>query len=226
MQRKRRPPQGNVRRVTSIGKNIRGVITNKRQRIVQFESEQERKLILMLERDQTVSDYISQPETIEFTVENGRKRQYTPDFQVWRINGQIEWHEVTVSERRSQKATIREREEAATSVCKNRGWRYMVHTEQVLPSGHQYQNLDFLFRFRADIYADKEVMEWWCMQINEPVEVSRKLLTIADPSQRGRYMNVLYHLVWKGAVEIDWEIPLVHQGSINPASHIWQAGGE
>ena len=48
---KRKPPAGNVRRVASIGNNIRGVTANKRGRLVQFESEQERKLILLLERD-------------------------------------------------------------------------------------------------------------------------------------------------------------------------------
>jgi hypothetical protein len=35
MKFKRKPPQGNVRRVVSSGQSIRGVITNKAGRIVQ-----------------------------------------------------------------------------------------------------------------------------------------------------------------------------------------------
>jgi hypothetical protein len=80
---KRKPPPGNVRRARHIGKNLHGVTTNKRDRLVQFESEQERKLILLLERDATVFDFISQPETLTYVSENGRSRRYTPDFQVW-----------------------------------------------------------------------------------------------------------------------------------------------
>ena len=52
---KRRPPSDNVRRVVCLGKNFRGITTNKSGRLVQFESEQERKLILLLERDPSVA---------------------------------------------------------------------------------------------------------------------------------------------------------------------------
>lgn len=53
----RKPPPGNVRRVRSLGTNCRGVTTNKRGRVVQFESEHERVLILLLERDPSVRDF-------------------------------------------------------------------------------------------------------------------------------------------------------------------------
>ncbi len=44
MSLKRRPPVGNVRRVAAIGQNMRGIMTNKTGRIVQFESSLERSL--------------------------------------------------------------------------------------------------------------------------------------------------------------------------------------
>ena len=99
MSLKRKPPPGNVRRTVSVGGNFRGVTTNKRGHLVQFESEQERKLVLLLERDRTVADYRSQPETFQFTDASGRPRTYTPDFQVWRTSGLIELHEVTLAAR-------------------------------------------------------------------------------------------------------------------------------
>ncbi len=46
MSMKRKPPTGNARRVISLGNNFHGVTTNKQGHLVQFESEQERKLIL------------------------------------------------------------------------------------------------------------------------------------------------------------------------------------
>ncbi|NJN55822.1 MAG: hypothetical protein HC804_14405 [Anaerolineae bacterium] len=141
---KRKPPPGNARRVRHIGKNLHGITTNKRGRVVQFESEQERKLILLLERDATVVDFISQPETLTFIAENGRTRQYTPDFQVWRRSGQVELHEVTVAQRRQTKETSQQREAAAQQICQQRGWTYHIHTEETLPTGYEYANLDAL----------------------------------------------------------------------------------
>ena len=75
MSMKRKPPTGNVRRVISLGNNFRGVATNKQGHLVQFESEQERKLILLLERDPQVVDYVSQPETLIFSDKQGRQRR-------------------------------------------------------------------------------------------------------------------------------------------------------
>jgi len=37
---------------------------------------------------------------LRFRDRSGRKRHYTPDFKVWRTNGQIELHEVTLEARR------------------------------------------------------------------------------------------------------------------------------
>jgi len=147
MSMKRKPPTGNVRRVISLGNNFRGVATNKQGHLVQFESEQERKLILLLERDPQVVDYVSQPETLIFSDKQGRQRRYTPDFQVWRVTGQIELHEVTVQSRRDSRSSLQEREAAAQLICQQRGWRYIVHTDQTLPSGFEYSNLDFFICF-------------------------------------------------------------------------------
>jgi hypothetical protein len=147
MSLKRKPPEGNVRRVTSIGQNLRGVITNKMGRIVQFESFAERTLLLVLERDRSVIDYGSQPETFEFVDRYGKARRYTPDFIVWKENGEIEIHEVTRTERRGGTGAC-EREYAAQKICQARGWRYIVHTEQSLPQQTEVTNLLALVAYR------------------------------------------------------------------------------
>src|SRR5438128_11619667 len=96
---KRKPPQGNVRNVNSMGENLCSAITNKDGETVQAESFQERILALLFQRDKSISNYQSQPQTFVFTDRNGITRRYTPDFIVWRRNGDVEIHEVTLTER-------------------------------------------------------------------------------------------------------------------------------
>jgi hypothetical protein len=219
----RKPPPGNVRRVVSMGSNFRGVTTNKRGRLIQFESELERKLVLLLERDATVADFVSQPETLEFQDDNGRRRIYTPDFKVWRTNGQIELHEVTVEARRQDRVSLQQREAAACVICQQRGWRYLVHTDQTLPSGYEYANLDFLAAFRAQIYASAASTTWWLQRLTWGEHLHPQIvLTGANPDWPvGTLLNCLYHLIWHGAVQMNWHHPFIWQGSLHPEACIW-----
>lgn len=229
MSMKRKPPTGNVRRVISLGNNFRGVITNKRDHLVQFESEQERKLILLLERDPRVVDYVSQPETLHFSDEKGRQRRYTPDFQVWRVNGQIELHEVTVQSRRESRESLREREFAAQRICQERGWRYVVHTDQTLPSGFEYASLDFLSAFRVKCYGDVESEVWWMGKLKgqEPIHPRLVISQIEPDMKVNGLLNSLYHMLWYSEVEMNWHEPFFWQGDFHPRARIWlPEGGE
>lgn len=220
---KRKPPPGNVRRVICLGHNIRGVTTNKRGHLIQFESEQEHKLVLLLERDPTVADYTSQPETLHFLDDNGRQRAYTPDFKVWRTDGQIELHEVTVETRRAARASLQLREAAAQALCLQQGWRYIVHTDQTLPSGYEYVNLEFLAAFRATIYADAMLTAWWLRQLTQEQQVHpRSILLRAGPDlTTGPLLNSLYHLLWHSAIQMDWRQPFIWRSDFHPAARIW-----
>ncbi len=220
---KRKPPPGNTRRVTSLGNNFRGVTTNKKGHIVQFESEQERKLVLLLEHDPTVADYISQPEMLRFRDRSGRKRHYTPDFKVWRTNGQIELHEVTLEARRQEQASLPQREVAAQAICQQRGWLYIVHTDQTLPSGYEYANLNFLAAFRAREYTNEACTQFWLEQLAGYERVHPR--TALDQAQNGlpvgELLNALYHQLWHGVVQMDWHGPLIWRGDFHPAARIW-----
>jgi hypothetical protein len=220
---KRKPPPDNVRRVASIGKNIRGVTTNKRGRLVQFESEQERKLILLLERDRTVTDFISQPETLFYQDEDGRGRRYTPDFQVWRLDGRIELHEVTIEQRQQTHDTHSRRAAAAETICRQRGWQYHLHTEQTLPGGQEYANLDFLAPYRAHIYADQESANWWQAILPGRGKIHLRETVGQAPAElsSGVLFNTLYHLLWHDQVGMDWRQPLLWRGTPHPAATIW-----
>jgi hypothetical protein len=157
MSLKRRPPEGDVRRVTSMGLNLPGVTTNKNGHTVQFESFAERILLVLFERDKTVLDYRSQPETFEFTDRDNKLRRYTPDFKVWKTDGTIEIHEVTRTERQQQLRII-EREAGARKICQDRQWKYIVHTELTLPQKTEATNLLVLLRYRLKAYAHDRVI--------------------------------------------------------------------
>ena len=233
MSLKRKPPSGNVRRTICLGNNFRGVTTNKRGRIVQFESEQEHKLVLLLERDPTVVDFISQPETFHFYDDKGRKRCYTPDFKVWRSDGQIELHEVTIEARREAQKPVPQREIAAQEICKQRGWRYIVHTEKTLPLGYEYVNLEFLAAFRGKSYITEKITGWWMKHLNGLERYyPRAILSLAgsvpaNPPEltlnERELLNGLYYLLWHGVIQLEWHQPFLWQGDFHSNARIWHS---
>jgi hypothetical protein len=227
MSLKRKPPAGNVRRTICLGNNFCGVTTNKRGHLVQFESEQERKLILLLERDPSVTDYVSQPETLFFEDVKGRSRRYTPDFQVWRTQGTIELHEVTIVSRRESRASLQEREAAAKRVCQERGWNYIIHTDETLPTGYEYANLDFLSAFRSQVYDDSQMADWWVEQLKgQTASHPGVLVSAAEPGLgTGVLLNSLYYLLWHGVIAMHWRQPFFWRGDFHPRACIWLPEG-
>ncbi len=221
---KRKPPSGDVRRVRSTGKNIRGVITNKVGRLVQFESWAERALLLRLDRDLEVLDYQSQPETFIFTDETGKQRGYTPDFKVWRHDGDIEIHEVTLT-KRQVRPEIRRREGAAHDICRSRGWQYLVHTEQELPQGSELANLLTLAGYRPTVYANPKVRQ----AAFEILDYSRGLDLVSLVSRLEKILNLsvsmvtaaLCHLLWHGVLLTDFDKLLFDQGKLVPGVRVW-----
>lgn len=203
---KRKPPTGNVRRVAPIGNNLRYTITSKADETVQCESFQERKLTLLFDRDSTVQEYSSQPERFAFTDAQGRSRTYVPDFKVWRTTGEIEIHEVTLTERQAR-STIQEREKAARSICQQRGWHYVVHTEATLPSATEEANLLALYRYRPTIYAHTAITAALRLSLcagEEPcalilIAELAQMLSLPTPS----VVSTLCHLLWHQVIDTD-----------------------
>ena len=225
MRPRRKPPKGNVRRVTSIGRNLRGTFTNKAGHTVQFESFQERVLTLIFERDRSVKDYRSQPLTITFTDQDKRERRYTPDFAVWRNNNAIEIHEVTITERRKLAHSC-EREKAAKKVCKEKGWKYVVHTEHTLPQETEVANLLALLPYRLMKYAHKGIAEALQEHLSRTASDSLSGCSICISHQLGlpesRIFGALCHLLWKEEISANLRsLLLIIDCSFNPAVKIW-----
>lgn len=221
---KRKPPPGNVRRVHSNGRSLRGTFTNKSGRIVQFESHREYTLTLRFERNHRIIDYGSQPMVLEFQDEQGKGRTYTPDFIAWLDDGSIEIHEVTDAKRRIR-SDIRQREEAAEAICRERQWKYVVHTKETLPEDSELANLLFLFRYRPQVYANESVAVALLARLSshQPVQL-RELVTqltkdLSLPSPE--VVAAIGHLLWHGALSTDLHQLLFIHSLFAPKATVW-----
>ncbi len=221
---KRKPPQGNVRNVVSMGGNLCSAITNKEGQTVQAESFHERILALLFQRDKSVINYQSQPETFVFTDRNGKTRRYTPDFIVWRRNGDVEIHEVTLTERQEW-VRIRERELAAGTICQALGWRYIVHTEQTLPQSTEVANLLALYRYRLKAYAHDAITasaQGYLLQsakapLNRCMRYIVQHLNVLEPI----VFATLCHLLWHDELCTDLRTLLIVENTFSPRAMVW-----
>lgn len=229
MSLKRRPPFGNTRRVVAIEGNLRGVMTNKAGRVVQFESFLERSLLLYLDRDRTVRDYGSQPETFHFLDDQGGQHTYTPDFIVWRHDESVEIHEVTLISRRSQDK-IRRREEAAVAICLVRGWQYIVHTELDLPQDTELANLLALFHYRPSAYLHPAVAQAALAYVAVGQSAAMAHLVCQLTNSLGlppvSIISTLGHLLWHDQLQTDLHQPIFVQGAFASHIRLWLATEE
>jgi hypothetical protein len=203
---KRKPPTGNIRRVAPIGNNLRYTITSKANETVQCESFQERKLTLLFDRDESVQEYRSQPERFTFTDSEGISRTYVPDFIVWKTTGEVEIHEVTITER-MERVSLQEREKAARKICQERGWRYVVHTEATLPQATEEANLLALSRYRPSVYANATITAAVHQRLNgDKRKVVHTLVgeLIQEHSLPApTVISALCHLIWHRVIDTD-----------------------
>lgn len=203
---KRKPPAGNIRRVAPISNNLRYAITSKDGETVQCESFQERKLTLLFDRDPTIQEYRSQPEQFAWTSSQGKPHTYTPDFMVWKTTGEVEIHEVTLTERQDR-FNIQEREKAAREICQQRGWRYVVHTEKTLPQPTEEANLLALYYYRPTIYHNPAVTAAVRARLGSGERAELRLL-VTDIAHmlslpQPAVISAICHLLWHQVIEAD-----------------------
>lgn len=202
---KRTPPPKNVRRTRSTGKNIPGNFPNKMGETVQFESETEHLAMLRHDRDLTVVNFTTQPLEIAFWAD-GKNHTYVPDIKVVRIDGSIEIHEVTLAQRR-EKAEMKRRENAGRAYCQERGWSYVVQTEQHLPQGSEAANLLALFPFRPACYANEQiknaVIDTLIERQRMPLEALAEEVGRSQGIPIGRVRQCIAHMIWHSLLQID-----------------------
>ncbi len=226
---KRKPPENNVRRVAAIGNNSRYAITNKNGETVQCESYAERKLALRIDRDSRVKNYRSQPLRISYVDSEDKSYTYVPDFQVWRWDGVIEIHEVTLLERRLL-SNAQRREKGAQKYCDEEGWKYVVHTEESLPNDTEGANLLALYTYRPSIYLQVDVTHavFKKFGIGQHILLSQLISSISQdldlPSATVSF--AIYHLMWHGKIGTDLRSLIFVDGVPTSNTYVWLPGGD
>lgn len=221
---KRWVPDDNFRRVRSTGTNQPGIHTSKNGDQVQYESQGEHILCLVLDRDPTVVRYVSQPERFTFLDELGKEHSYVPDYQVFRHDGSIEIHEVTLSERSEREDIIR-REKAARKICGARGWKYVVHTETDLPDATERANLLALTCYRARRYARPEVTN----AVYAKLTGGKRMLLVKLKSELAQeldmhpayVMGALGHMLWLGQLQTNMTSLILHASAPVRTVLVW-----
>lgn len=226
---KRRPPEGNKRRVKTNSKNSWGVTTNQKCETAQFESDKEYILEVMLLHDHKVDFFVSQPLVIEFYDEEGKRHTYTPDFKVIYKNGVIKIVEFSMYAKR-QELSIRRREAAAREYCEERGWEYVVYTERDLPSDTEVDNLRTLNKYMPKAYFQENI----CSAILDSL-AGEKEIRILSLSERVSKMleipqpvihNTLFHMIWNAWVSYTPNQLIFIDGTPNRKVKIWIATGD
>lgn len=224
MSLKRKPPEGNVFRVPSNGHSVRGVVTNKAGRIVQFENWKERALLLRLDRDPSIRDFGSRPERFQYVNAHGKMETIIPDLIVWRINGDVEIHELAGLNGQFGVHNS-DRDDAMRHVCEARGWGYVVHHDESLPRGSELANLLVLYRYRPMAYGNDDVAYLVLDRLGTEGKVllcqlitwAATSLSLPEPQVTG---NVL-HLVWHRKIEVDLSKLLIIDGELDKGALVW-----
>lgn len=213
----RKPPKDNYRRVRSTGKNICGNLTSRMGTTVQFESLLEKGFLLRLDRNKKVKIYLSQPD--KYTVRlKGKPYSYIPDFLVVYIDGTTELYEITIRKREESQQSQR-RQEIAASLCNEKNWKYLVHTEETLPKGAELANLQALFCYRPLVYHDEQltrVIREYLYQ-HSPISIFSLMnyLTKQANCSESRAVQTICHLLWHGYICFNFNQTLFVNGSLD-----------
>jgi hypothetical protein len=97
--------------------------------LVPFESLLEGDLVVLMEKDRRIARYWAQPETFRWRDDAGRRRQYTPDFLVLKVDGTRVYREVKPKKRRKRDPDLGGRLPRIKQECAVRGAQFEFWTE-------------------------------------------------------------------------------------------------
>jgi hypothetical protein len=143
---------------------------------------------------------------------------------VWKVDGSIELHEVTRAERRHL-PSAQHREQAARQYCAEKGWSYVVRTEDSLPDDTETANLLELYMFRPTIYSRPDVAVAVREKLNDGRRIPLPRLIQEISQELGLPVGVvspgLYHLLWLGKVETDLRSLIFIDGAPLSRALVW-----
>jgi hypothetical protein len=225
---RRRPPPGNVIRSPSGKTRFKfEFFSGKDGSIVQAGKWPVRIQALLFEQDPTVRCYRSYPLTITYKNAKGIEKQHVPDFEVQRVDGSIEIHDMTsIKQRKSEEF----RERAIERFCQNKGWVYVVHTELSLPDATTATNLYTLLGYASYAYCEDQIRK----TVLEDMELDKKVKIHAIATQLAKDLGVLpgtvvgtvCWMIWNHELNTNLTKLLFVNGEVNKDAVIWRTGDQ
>lgn len=198
------------RRITNRGgrKNIGKFPSRKACRPVWWESGLERDFLYLLELDSDVLSYSEQEVRIMYKLD-GKRRHYTPDFMVIRVDKRQ-----IVEVKPEHKASSDEYKRLfriAKNICSRQGYDFVVVTEKIIRLQPRLDNVRLLYRY-SGVSVTSEALSA-CREIGlrdsaltlKSLEEQLLARGIAKPE---RLRQIVFALICKGVVSIDLMKPL------------------
>lgn len=183
-------------------------------RMVAFESLIEQDYLYVLDYDPDVITFEEQPLSIQYDWQ-GKQLKYTPDFHVIRGTSHqiVECKPLALVSREDNQRKFA----VALDWCQERGWTFVVVTDQELRSGSRLENIKLLTRYsRMEIVP--ETHHQVRVLLTDPskrhtlLEIGRQL----EPNDPGRGVATLLYLAFHHQIQIS-----LTSAPISEHSQIW-----
>lgn len=217
---------------TESKSGVRNVITNRRVStgriktacagFVPFEGTLERDFLYLADFNSRISDITAQPLRITYNVDSDTVSRYTPDFLIKfrSIGNEQAWspilYEVKYREELQDRwQELRPRFRAATSLCRERGWRFRIVTEQFIRTPF-LKNVIFLRNYL--VWSDEGGLATVLMQAIRELGQSTPAELLAasfwNKDRRMTAVGVLWNLVATRGIGADLTEPLTMNSEI------------
>lgn len=204
---------------------ISGLHSFRKEKSIAFESSLERDLLTVLEFNESVSDVIEQPLTIEYVNKNGKKVNYTPDFLVHfrqpkssLMNTVYKPLLIEVKPRdkiRKYFKDFRERFKVAIKYAYQNDMLFRIYDEGKI-RGQYFENISFLKRYKNLKYSPDEeerILQYLSMVGHTKVNHLLEYLYVTD-SQKGIALGQIWNLLANKKIVCFFEEPLTQSSII------------
>ncbi len=196
-----------------------------------FESLLEQDFLLLLEYDQAVLRYASQPLTIRWKDKNDRSRRYTPDVLVEycpTAKNRFPHLKNTLFEVKPELmlcrnfATLKPKFKAATHWCRQNGCRFRIITEKYIQTPY-LKNIKFLLQYRKERFQYASDSENGQFQSTLRVAMFELIRTTpnflldkvcSSKEERARYIPYIWQLINYNLIGADLHKPLTMESPI------------
>ena len=211
-----------VRKIPVQSRSVAGYFHSvKNNRIVEFESQLEKNFFYLLEFDDEVLEYESQPVKIEGTF-NGRKVTYIPDVLVYRKNHteqlvEVKYTKELYTENTKKREKLQNRTKTIEAYCQQRNMEFLFFTEKDIDPTY-FQNIKFLYQYSnepRDHYKYKDRILESCINFTSPAKILDSLSE--GDFEKMQLLPSIWHMVYTKEIETNLHIPLTNASKIKAA---------